>query len=69
MYNEYVKAGHHDIPRDMVDTVLKRPCKMWVGLFDSNLFNAGLKLRSAHEFLRIVTVASVLSWGRFYPLP
>ena len=69
MYDEYVEAGHHDIPRAIVDTVLKRPCKMWVGLFDSNLFDLGLKLRSAHQFHRIVTVASVLSWGRFYPLP
>ena len=27
MYDEYVEAGHHDIPRDIVDAVLKRPLR------------------------------------------
>ena len=69
MYDEHVEAGHHDISRDLVDAVLEKPCGMWVGLFDSDLFGLGLKLGTAHELHRIVTVASVLSWGRFYPLP
>ena len=64
MYDEYVEAGHHDIPRDIVDAVLKRPCKMWVGLFDSNLFDLGLKLTSTSSNCNCgecAVVGSVLS--------
>ena len=45
------------------------PCQMWVGLFDSSLYDLGLKLSSAHELLRIFTISSILSWGSFYPVP
>ena len=69
MYNEYVGAGCCDISRVIIDGILEQPCKMWVGLFDDRLFDLGLKLQGAHELHRIVTMASVLSWGRFYALP
>ena len=69
LYKAYVDAGHSDIPRGLVEGVLERPCSMWVGLFDPSLFDTGMKLRTTHELFQIVTMASVLSWGRFYPVP
>ena len=69
MYNDYVKAGNLDIPASIINGILLRPCPMWVGLFESSIFDRGLKLSSAHELLRIMTISSVLSWGRFYPVP
>ena len=69
MYNEYVKDGNQDIPASIINGILLRPCPMWVGLFESSIFDRGLKLSSAHELLRIMTISSVLSWGRFYPVP
>ena len=68
-YKEYVNDGHSDIPLNVIEEVLERPCGMWFGLFDPSLFDLGLKLRSLHELHRIVTMASVLSWGRYYPIP
>ena len=69
MYNEYVKDGNQDIPASIINGILLRPCLMWVGLFESSIFDRGLKLSSAHELLRMMTISSVLSWGRFYPVP
>ena len=69
MYNEYAAVGNCGIPRSIINGILERPCGMWVGLFDRGLFDIGLKLRSAHELHRIVTLASILSWGRFYAVP
>ena len=68
-YKEYVNDGHSDIPLNVIEEILERPSGMWFGLFDPSLFDLGLKLRSLHELHRIVTMASVLSWGRYYPLP
>ena len=69
MYNDYVGAGNLDVPADIIDGILLRPCPMWVGLFETRFFDNGMKLRSAHELHRILTISSVLSWGRFYPVP
>ena len=69
LYNDSVSGGHCDLPHSVVDEILKKPCGMWVGLFDQCLFGLGLRLRNLHELHRIVTMASVLSWGRFYTLP
>ena len=69
MYGEYVGEGHKDIPKHVIDRILEKPCGMWVGLLDPCLFDVGLKLKSIHEIHRIVTLASVLSWGRFYSVP
>ena len=60
MYNEYVKDGNQDIPASIINGILLRPCQMWVGLFDSSIFD-GLKLSSAQELLRISTFSSILS--------
>ena len=68
-YEQYLKDGNDDIPPNVIEKILERPCGMWVGLFDPSLFDLGLKLRSLHELHRIVTISSVLSWGRFYSLP
>ena len=69
MYEAYVGDGHMDIPLNVIDGILEKPCGMWVGLLDPYLFDVGLKLKSIHEIHRIVTIASVLSWGRFYSVP
>ena len=69
MYNDYVRTGSLDIPKSIINSILVRPCLMWVGLFDSSYFDLGLKLSSAHELHRILTISSILSWGRFYPVP
>ena len=69
LYDDYVKSGEEDIPHSTIDGILERPCGMWVGLFDNSFFDLGFKLRSAHELHRIVTIASILSWGRFYSIP
>ena len=69
MYNDYVGAGNVDVPDIIIDRILLRPCPMWVGLFETRFFDFGLKLSSAHELHRILTISSVLSWGRYYPVP
>ena len=69
MCKDYVSAGNRDIPNSIINKIISEPSRMWVGLFDTGLFDLGLRLRSAHELHRIVTMSSVLSWGRFYPVP
>jgi len=69
MFNRYVNDGNRDIPVSLINRILLSPCGMWVGLFDKCLFDGGLRLKSAHELHRIVTIPSILSWGRFYPIP
>ena len=69
MFNRYVNDGNRDIPVSLINRILLSPCGMWVGLFDKCLFDGGLRLKSAHELHRIVTISSILSWGRFYPIP
>ena len=56
-------------PSSMLDSVLAKPCPMWVGLLDQSLFQIGVKLQVIHEIHRIVTMAGIFSWGRFYNLP
>ena len=69
LYKEYLEDGHFDFSLSVIDNILLKPCGMWFGLFDNCLFDLNLKLGSLHELHRIVTMASVLSWGRFYPVP
>ena len=69
MFNRYVNEGNLDIPISCINSILMRPCGMWVGLFDNYFFDLGLGLKSAHQLHRIVTISSILSWGRFYPIP
>ena len=69
MFNDYASAGNHDIPNTIINKIITKPSGMWVGLFDTCFFDLGLRLKSAHELHRIVTISSVLSWGRFYPVP
>jgi len=57
------------LPLYVMENILSEPCGMWVGLFDAKLFDLGLGLEVIHEFHRICTIASVLSWGRFYTVP
>ena len=53
----------------VLNDILRKPCKMWIGLINCNLFDLGMKVRHVHEFHRIFTIASILSWGRFYTCP
>ena len=69
LYNESLTVGASLIPVSLLDTVLIKPCPMWVGLMDPGLFLPGIKLRYIHELHRIVTIAGIFSWGRFYELP
>ena len=63
------KGSLVEVPKDLVNSVLCTPCPMWVGLMDVRIFEHKLKLFIIHELHRILTVASILSWGRFYALP
>ena len=69
LYIESSTGGPSLHPVSLLDTVLMKPCPMWVGLLDPELFLPGIKLHSIHELHRIVTMAAVFSWGRFYVLP
>ena len=69
LYTESSSGGPSLLPVSLLDSVLMKPCPMWVGLMDPELFLPGIKLRSIHELHRIVTMAAVFSWGRFYELP
>ena len=57
------------LPISMLEAVLVEPCPMWVGLMDRCLFKPGMKLGVLHELHRIMTMASIFSWGRFYTIP
>ena len=57
------------LPASMLEIVLVAPCPMWVGLLQKDLFKPGVKLRIIHELHRIVTMAAIFTWGRFYALP
>ena len=57
------------IPTSMFVAVLAEPCPLWVGLMNDSLFMSGIKLGVLHELHRIMTMASIFSWGRFYKLP
>ena len=69
LYDDYVKSGKKDIPHCTIDEILERSCGMWAGLFDNCFFDLGFKIRSAQEPHSIVTIARILSWGRFYSIP
>ena len=53
----------------VLDDLLKIPSTIWIGLIDARLFDSGLKIKQVHELHRILTTASILSWGRFYNCP
>ena len=53
----------------ILNNVLLEPSTMWIGLMESKYFALGLKIKHVHELHRILTTASVLSWGRFYTCP
>ena len=69
LYNESQTNGLPCIPLGVIDSILMKPCKMWVGLLDIRLFDKGLNLLSIHELQRIIVTASIISWGRFYAIP
>ena len=49
--------------------ILRKPSIWWIGLIENKIFDLCLNITHVHEFHRIVTIASVLSWGRFYKCP
>ena len=69
LFTESQRNGAPCIPLGLIDDILLKPCKMWVGLIHNGLFDNGLKLVSIHELHRIFVTASIISWGRFYSIP
>ena len=57
------------IPKDLFSSILCSPSSMWFGLMDGKIFQHNLKLDTVHEIHRVLTMGSILSWGRFYALP
>ena len=52
-----------------LNIILSKPSTWWIGLIDYKIFDLCFNIAQVHEFHRIVTIASVLSWGRFYKCP
>ena len=69
LYTESQTNGVPYIPLGVIDSILLKPCQMWVGLIDIRLFDSELNLLSIHELHRILVTASIISWGRFYTIP
>ena len=68
LYREANKC-HSMVSFSMLESILSEPSPMWVGLLDQSLFKTGVRLCAMHELHRILTIASISSWGRFYDLP
>ena len=64
---EISKVG--DLSLTILDRILSKPSQWWIGLIDSQIFDLCSKITHVHEFHRIFTTASILSWGRFYVCP
>ena len=56
-------------PLLILETILAKPSPMWFGLMDDKIFEFRMKIGALHELHRILVIASVLSWGRFYSIP
>ena len=69
LYEESKAAGRCKVPLNVLENFLAKPSPMWVGLTDDKIFAFGLKVSVLHELHRILVMASVLSWGRFYSIP
>ena len=68
LYEKGKGISANEVPKGILNGILCTPCPMWVGLF-AGIFENKLKLLVIHELHRILTIASILSWGRFYALP
>ena len=53
----------------ILNLIISKPSTWWIGLIDTKVFDLCPKIAQVHELHRIVTTASVLSWGRFYACP
>ena len=69
LYSESKVCETSQVPLHILDDVLAKPSQMWFGLMDAKIFAQGLKIGVLHELHRILVIASVLSWGRFYSIP
>ena len=69
LYEKGKGISANEVPKGILNGILCTPCPMWVGLLDAGIFEHKLKLPVVHELHRILTMASILSWGRFYVLP
>ena len=69
LYRDMDPSYSSCFPLSLLVGILAVPCPLWVGLLDKSLFNTGIKLNVIHELHRIVTMASIFSWGRYYNLP
>ena len=62
-------SEEENLLRPILNKVLLEPSTMWIGLMEYKYFDLGLKMKHVHELHRILTIASILSWGRFYKCP
>ena len=69
LYEDGKGISIYEVPKGILNGILGTPFLIWVGLLDSEIFEYKLKLSIIHELHRILTMASILSWGRFYALP
>ena len=69
LYFESPNLNTSRLQLSLLESVLAKPSPFWVGLVDQSLFLNGLKLRAIHELHRILIMASISSWSRFYELP
>ena len=68
LYTESLTKGFPYIPLDVIDSILLKLSKMWVGLIDIGLFDNGLNILSIHELHRTLVTSSIFLWGRFYTI-
>ena len=69
LYRESIAGGTCQLPSHILENILAEPSQMWFGLMDDKIFVHKLKIGVLHELHRILVIASVLSWGRFYSIP
>lgn len=69
LYRESAAYKTSQLPFNVLECILAKPSQMWFGLMDDKIFALGLKLGVLHELHRILVIASVISWSRFYSIP
>ena len=69
LYRESTACETYRVPLQVLENILAKPSPMWFGLMDDTIFALGLKIGVLHELYRILVMASVVSWSRFYSVP
>ena len=69
LYKESTACEIRQLPLNVLESILAEPSQMWFGFMDDKIFALGLKIGVLHELHRILVIASVISWSRFYSIP